>query len=71
MISERYHIDSVGRSVEGMSSFAEYDKVTHWHGNYISKYKGKAFYYREFFHTGQIKYLLNIFKNFIVSFGYM
>lgn len=70
-ISARYQIEAIAESIENMDTFAKYDPITHWHGNHISKFKGKPFYHREFFRGDQIEYLTKIYKQFLTEFNYM
>lgn len=70
MISDKYGIESVEKHISKYDKFAEYDPKTHWHGKHISQYKGKPFYYREFFEQDQIKYLQKVYEKFLKEFDY-
>lgn len=69
-ISTEYQIECVENAVEKMGSFEEYDKVTFWHGKHISSYKGRPYYYMEYFQKDQITYLKNVYKEFLQEFKY-
>ncbi|WP_404787208.1 sulfotransferase domain-containing protein [Altericista sp. CCNU0014] len=70
IIADRYQIKNIEKIVRSKNTFDEYDEVTHWHGKHISKYKGKPYYYKKFFQDGQIKYLKNIYKDYLTAFNY-
>ena len=71
LIADIYRIESVSETINGKRTFSEYDKITHWHEKHISKYKGKPFYYRDFFQDYQIEYLIDIYKRYLIELGYM
>jgi hypothetical protein len=70
LIHEKYRIESIEKIVQEKICFSEYDPVTHWHGNHISKYKGDCFYYKDFFCDDQIAYLKDTYKDFLMLFDY-
>jgi Sulfotransferase domain len=69
-ITARYQVQNVERMVSSKNTFSEYDEITHWHGNHISKYKGKPYYYQEFFQSDQIEYLKNVYGEYLSEFDY-
>ncbi len=71
VLTERYQIEAVEKIVARMSTFAEYDTRTLWHGKHISKYKGAPFYYKTFFQDDQIAYLEGVYNKFLLEFNYL
>lgn len=71
VIGDRYNIKAVEKVIDKMGAFIEYDNLTHWHGKHISAYKGKSFYYKEFFQDDQIVYLKEVYKKFLLEFNYI
>ncbi|MDY6825251.1 MAG: hypothetical protein SWH68_15885 [Thermodesulfobacteriota bacterium] len=69
-ISKKYNINTVYQSIQKYSDFNEFDEDRHWHGNHISKYKGKTYYYKQFFNRQQIAHLKNVYHDILMSFGY-
>ena len=69
-ITKKYQIDNIQKIVESKSTFAEYDKITHWHGKHISVYKGRPFYYQEYFQDDQIEYLKHVYRKFLEELHY-
>ncbi len=70
VINEKYQIKSVENVVKKMGNFENYDKVTNWHGKHISGYKGRPYYFKEFFEEEQIAYLEGAFERFLKELGY-
>lgn len=72
-VTKRYQISEVENRIEKMnlSSFNEYDKASLWHGNHISKYKGKPFYYQDFFTNQQIDYMKSIYSEWLLELNYI
>jgi len=69
-ISSEYDINAVYQSVKQFDDFHEYDSDRHWHGNHISEYKGKIYYYKQFFTKDQVDYLKTVYKDILVAFSY-
>lgn len=69
-ITSRYQIQNIEKIVSSKNTFSEYDIITHWHGNHISKYKGQPYYYQDFFQKDQIKYLKDIYRKYLSEFEY-
>ena len=53
-----------------MKSFKEMDKKTLFHGKHISINRGRNNFHKDFLNSEQIKYLNNIYKDFIKTFNY-
>lgn len=69
-MTSRYQIQNIEKIVSSKNTFSEYDTMTHWHGNHISKYKGKPYYYQEFFTKDQIKFLKDVYSKYLSEFKY-
>ena len=70
LIKERYSINSVMQIISKMKSFKEQDKKTFLHGKHISINRGRINFHKDFLNSEQIKYLNNIYKDFIKTFNY-
>lgn len=69
-ISSQFNIDAVDGMVREFDNFQTYHKVTQLHGRHISKYKGEAFYYKDFFNPQQVEYLKKTYKDLLAAFYY-
>lgn len=55
-ICKKFSIENVKKIISKYNNFEEYDRVTHLHGNHISKYNGET-NYKEILNDEQIKIL--------------
>jgi len=70
-LSLKYHIDAIKKTLPPGHFIDSYLKDgSFWHANHISKYNGKCYYYKEFFTKEQIKYLKEVYKDYINIMGY-
>ena len=67
---EKYSINRVKEAADSLGDFSNWDPTTHIHGKHISRYSGRAGYYREFFSRDQIDLLRFHFASFIEAFDY-
>jgi hypothetical protein len=70
VLTNRYQIENIEKIVESKNTFTEYDEITHWHGKHISRYKGKPYYYQDFFQNDQIEYLKQVYRKYLTEFDY-
>ena len=67
-LNNKFEIGKVEETIKNKKIFDDYDPLTHWHGNHISKYRGGVFYYNEFFNRAQIENISNAFSGFLTTF---
>ena len=70
LITKRYNIEAVEKITSYMKSYEEQDKKTLFHGKHINVNKGKPNFYKQFLNNEQILYLKNIYKDYLLVFGY-
>ena len=56
-LKAKYEISNVKKKIEKFKDFSEYDDVSHFHGNHISKFSGSSNTYKKIFTSNQIKIL--------------
>lgn len=69
-VRDKYSIDRVKKVADSLGDFSNWDPTTHIHGRHISRYYGRAGYYREFFSGDQIDLLRRHCAAFIEAFDY-
>ncbi len=62
-LKAKYEISNVKKKIEKFKNFSEYDEVSHFHGNHISKFSGNPNSYKKFFSDSQIKILDKYFND--------
>jgi hypothetical protein len=70
-LSDRYSIPSVEKISSQFSQFSQFDAETHFHGKHISAYRGRPYYFREYFSPEQIEYLDGRLGHFLREFDYV
>tara|TARA_B110000459_G_C16459700_1_gene424587 strand:+ start:30 stop:671 length:642 start_codon:yes stop_codon:yes gene_type:complete len=62
-LKNKYKILNVKKNIEKFKDFSEYDEVSLFHGNHISKFSGNPSTYKKLFSKNQIKILDKYFNN--------
>lgn len=70
ILIEKYNVDSVSSQIQAFDDFSEYDDISQFHGNHISKYKGQPNYYKTFFTKEQTELLKNHFGTYMKKLAY-
>lgn len=60
LFKRKFNVNNVEKITKMFKDFSEYDKKTNWHGNHISKDKGKCFKYKKYLSNEQIKMIDNL-----------
>ena len=56
-LKAKYEISNVKKKIEKFKDFSEYDDISHFHGNHISKFSGSSNTYKKIFTSNQIEIL--------------
>jgi len=70
-ISDKYQVEQVKEKFTSKFDHAfEFDKVSHWHGNHISDYKGRPNAAAEVFTTEQLRLIESELNSYMEALGY-
>jgi hypothetical protein len=70
-LKERYNVHNVKEALMPKGKdFFHWDKMTRLHGQHISRFNGKSYYYDEIFSQEQVAYLKTGFANYMAEMGY-
>jgi hypothetical protein len=64
LLTSEYSLSNVAKKIKESPDFASYDKKTQFHGNHISRYKGKS-HYEKVLKQEQVMFLKNKFYDFM------
>lgn len=70
-LKQKYAVNRIHDHVaKSYSDFSQYDKKTHWHGDHVSKFKGKPDASMELFTIEQVEMIRTELMMYIEKFGY-